>query len=114
MGVWKPLSITILAASLMAGAAEAAANPRPMAGLGGQECGAWTANGGSSGASGVTLLYQQWVLGFLSGVVFTDPDHWPDGAVAEVINQSIDEFCQSNPDATIAAAAVAFVRKHQH
>ena len=53
-----------------------------------------------------------WV--FIPGVVFTDPDRWPDGAVAEVIDPSIDEFCQSNPDATIAAAAVAFVRKHQH
>jgi hypothetical protein len=112
MGVYKRLSLTILTVSLMFGAA-GAANPPPMAGLGGQKCGAWTESNASTAIDGIGLLYHQWALGFLSGVVFASPDHWPGGVAVADANHSIDEFCQNNSEATIADAAIAFVRDHQ-
>ena len=44
-----------------------------MIGLGGQRCGAWTANI-SSDSGGVGLLYQQWIYGFLSSSAERDLD----------------------------------------
>jgi hypothetical protein len=109
----KLLSVSMLAASLMFGAAEAADGQPLMAGLGGQQCGAWTANGGSSASEGIGLLYLQWALGFLSGVVFSNHDHWPNGVDVAAVNASIDEFCRTNPTSTIADALTTFVRNHR-
>ena len=113
MRAFKHLLRTMVALVLMMLGAAEAAGPPNMAGLGGQKCGTWTANGASAASSGIGMLYQQWIFGFLSGVVFTDPDHWPGGVVVEQANRSIDAFCENDPEATIASAAVDFVRKHQ-
>jgi hypothetical protein len=64
------LSGAILTASLMICSAEASAESH-MIGLGNQTCSTWTAN--PPATSGVGQLYQQWSLGFLSGVSFADP-----------------------------------------
>ena len=113
MGVFRLLPISMLAVALMFGAAKASSDPVPMAGLGGQECGAWTGTNAGTTPSRIGLLYQQWVLGFLSGVVFTDRGHWPDGVVTAVVNSWMNEFCLENPTTKIADAAIAFAKAHR-
>ena len=107
------LSVSMLGAGLTFGTAQAADGQLHLFGLGGQGCGAWTANGGSSASAGIGLLYLQWVLGFLSGVVVSDRDHWPNGVDMAAANLSVDEFCRNNPTSTIADALIAFVRNHR-
>jgi hypothetical protein len=68
------LARAILIASLMISCACTKALAQiPMIGLGGQRCGAWTANI-SSDSGGVGLLYQQWIYGFLSSSAERDLD----------------------------------------
>ena len=101
----------ILTASLVICSADAFAESH-MIGLGNQTCGTWTAN--PVAASGVGLLYQQWALGFLSGVSFADPDHDPlSGTDAVVVTNWFNDYCRDNAAARLADAAVAFVRAHR-
>jgi len=106
-----PLLLRAIVAALPLVSADALAEPHMM-GLGGQTCGAWTAN--PPATSGVGAFYQQWVLGFLSGVSFADPDHDPlndsDGAA---ITTWLNDYCQQNPAARLVDATTAFVRAHQ-
>ena len=106
------LSVSMLGTGLTFGTAQATDGQLHLFGLGGQRCGAWTANGGSSASAGIGLLYLQWVLGFLSGVVVADRDHWPNGVDMAAANLSVDEFCRNDPISTIADASMAFVRNH--
>ena len=101
----------ILTASLVIGSADAFAESH-MIGLGNQTCGTWTAN--TVATSGVGLLYQQWALGFLSGVSFADPDHDPlSGTDAVVVTNWFNDYCRDNATARLADAAGAFVRAHR-
>lgn len=82
-----------------------------MLGLVGQTCATWTANPPASG--GLGLFYEQWVLGFLSGVSYAHPDHDPlNGMDAWVVRGWVDNYCHANPAANMADAATAFVRAH--
>jgi len=100
----------ILTASLMTGSATAIAETHTI-GLVGQTCQTWTANPPFDG--GLGLLYEQWLLGFLSGVSYADPDHDPlRGMEAGAVTSWIDDFCRDNRAAHVADAAVAFVRAH--
>jgi hypothetical protein len=104
------LSRAMLIASLMISSAEALAETH-IAGLGNQNCEAWTANPVSSGGLGV--LYQQWLFGFLSGVSFADLNHDPlkDMDVAAVTTW-LGNYCQDNATARLVDAAIAFVHAH--
>jgi hypothetical protein len=104
------LSRAILTASLVICSAEAFAEPH-MIGLGAQTCTTWTAN---PPIDGVGLLYQQWVLGFLSGVSYADPDHDPlSGMDAAVVTSWFNDYCRDNDRARLVEAAVAFARAHR-
>jgi hypothetical protein len=104
------LSRTILTAALMIGPAEAIAATHTI-GLVGQTCETWTANPPFDG--GLGLLYEQWMLGFLSGVSYADPDHDPlNGMDAGAVASWIDDYCRDNRAAHVADAAIAFIRAH--
>lgn len=85
-----------------------------MLGLGGQSCGAWVANNPTSNPSGIGLLYQQWMFGFLSGAIYSHRDGREpistEGAAA--VSHWIDDYCESNPQANLAEGAIAFVQAH--
>jgi hypothetical protein len=101
----------ILTASLVICSTEAFAESH-MIGLGNQTCATWTAN--PLATSGVGLLYQQWALGFLSGVSYADPDHDPlSGMDATVVTNWFNDYCRDNATTRLAAAADAFVRAHR-
>jgi hypothetical protein len=105
------LSGTILTASLMICSAEASAESH-MIGLGNQTCATWTAN--PPATSGVGQLYQQWTLGFLSGVSFADPNHDPlSNLDAAAVAVWFEDYCRDNATARLVDAAVAFVRAHR-
>jgi hypothetical protein len=100
----------ILIASLVV-AGLTAASRAAMVGLGNQDCGTWTTNNPAKG--GLGLLYQQWMFGFLSGASRADPGHDPlKGIDGSAIMQWLDEYCQHNPDTSLADAATAFVQAH--
>ena len=101
----------ILTASLVIGSADAFAESH-MIGLGNQTCATWTAN--PAATSGLGQLYQQWALGFLSGVSYADPDHDPLGGMdAVVVTKWFNDYCRDNATARLADAAVAIVRAHR-
>jgi hypothetical protein len=105
------LSGAILTASLMICSAEASAESH-MIGLGNQTCSTWTAN--PPATSGVGQLYQQWTLGFLSGVSFADPKHDPlSNLDAATVAVWFEDYCRDNATARLVDAATAFVRAHQ-
>ena len=104
------LSRAILTASLIISSAEALAGTN--IGLGDQRCGAWIENTPST-SSGVGLLYQQWVFGFLSGVSYADPDHDPlKSTDAAAVTKWFDDYCRNDTAARLVDAAIAFVRAH--
>jgi hypothetical protein len=83
-----------------------------MIGLGNQTCATWTAN--PLATSGLGQLYQQWALGFLSGVSYADPDHDPlSGMDAADVTNWFNDYCRNNATARLADAAGAFVRAHR-
>jgi hypothetical protein len=105
------LSRSILTASLVICSAEAFAESH-IIGLGNQTCGTWTAN--PPATSGVGQLYQQWTLGFLSGVSFADPNHDPlSNPDLATVAVWFDDYCRDNATARLVDAATAFVRAHQ-
>ena len=83
-----------------------------MIGLGNQTCATWTAN--PPATSGLGQLYQQWTLGFLSGVSFADPKHDPlSNLDAATVAVWFEDYCRDNATARLVDAATAFVRAHQ-
>ena len=104
------LARAILIASLMTVPVTKALAQTPMIGLGGQRCGAWTANGSADG--GVGLLYQQWIYGFLSSSAERDPDLLKD-IDANVIKGWLDNYCANNSAERFLDAAKAFVRERR-
>jgi hypothetical protein len=99
----------IVTAPLMLTSAEALAEPH-MIGLGNQTCATWTAN---PPVEGIGLLYQQWILGFLSGVSYADPHGDPLSDIdAGGVTPWLNKYCQDNSTARLVDAATAFVRAH--
>jgi hypothetical protein len=101
------LARAILIASLMISCACTKALAQiPMIGLGGQRCGAWTANI-SSDSGGVGLLYQQWIYGFLSGLSSADARLLKD-IDANAVKTWLDNYCANNSAELLVDAARAF------
>jgi hypothetical protein len=104
-----PHARAIVAAFLILTSAEALAAPR-MIGLGNQTCATWTAQ---PPVEGVGLLYQQWVLGFLSGVSYADPPNDPLSNIDPGdITLWLNKYCQDNSTVRLVDAAIAFIRAH--
>ena len=85
------------------------------AGVGLASCGSWTAGR----AQDTSFSEEQWVLGFLSGVAATGsiagaPELDPLAGIRDLqgVWAWLDNFCRSNPRATIEWAAASFVAEH--
>ena len=85
-----------------------------MIGLGGQRCGAWTANSSPTAGGGVGLLYQQWIYGFLSGFSSAERDT---GLLKDIdataIKTWVDNYCANDSTARLVDAARAFVSERR-
>jgi hypothetical protein len=103
-----------LAAVLMTGPAEAAEMAQ-FGGLGGSSCGTWTATRHER-ASGRSWGYEQWILGFLSGVGWEGGgkrDNPLKGVVdLEAVLAWTDNYCQVHSLDRILDAGTAFVAAH--
>jgi hypothetical protein len=105
-----------LAAALLTGFAEAYAGDAGVTiiGQGTASCGTWT----SARRDREALCYEQWVVGFLSGIGYMgligggenyDPLQRMD---ADAVWAFVDNYCQANPLKTIKWAAVNFLLEH--
>jgi hypothetical protein len=103
------LARVILTVALMTGSAEAAEGPI-FNGLGVLSCGTWTDARRDRQAFG----YEQWVLGFLSGIGYTGWMNYNplNGLDANAVLAWIDNFCQAHPLDRISTAASLFVFEH--
>jgi len=82
-------------------------------GLGNSSCGTWTAARRERQAFG----FEQWILGFLSGVGFQGGERGIDplnGVDAQAVWGWTDNYCQAHPLETIALAGAAFAHAHPH
>ncbi len=89
---------------------QAQANPQ-VGGAGLASCGTWTADR----LEKTSLVVEQWVLGFLSGVGLAGQAKGIDplaGTDPEAVRAWIDNYCRSNPLKQIYEAAIAFVVAH--
>jgi hypothetical protein len=82
-------------------------------GSGTTSCEAWAATRLSPNAP-ATLMQQQWVVGFLSGIGSMvlgelDPLH---GVDATAVYVWVDKYCHDHPTETIEAAARVFIQEH--
>jgi hypothetical protein len=87
-----------------------------MIGAGAASCGTWTADRQqrSTGRHSLSLMDEQWVLGFLSGIAVmgdesVDPLRRMD---AEGVWAWVDNYCQAHPIETISSAAIEFFHIH--
>jgi hypothetical protein len=91
--------LAALVVVLMNGAADAAEGKYSIIGVGTGSCGTWTAARRDRRA----LLYEQWILGFLSGegaasaVLADGSDNPLNGMDAEGVWAWIDTYCQVHP-----------------
>jgi hypothetical protein len=101
----------ILTAALMIGTDEAHGQVA-VAGFGMRSCGTWTA----VRHDGTALGHEQWILGFLSAVGYTnflrDQMNPLEGTDADGVWAWIDNYCQAHPLDRIINAADAFSRAH--
>lgn len=101
--------VILIAAALMSGSSEVQAYST--IGPQNSSCGTWT----HARRNQQSILYEEWVFGFLSGVGSTNVDtglnhlHGLDGGA---VSAWIDSYCQVHPLEDIAAAAQAFVIAH--
>jgi hypothetical protein len=86
-------------------------------GLGWGACGTWTARRTARHAD--PAPYEQWVLGYLSGVAAGSAALDPpkrlnplNGVDAQAVSAWMDNYCRAHPLVTIFYAANAFVREH--
>ena len=84
-------------------------------GTGNSSCGTWMTQRHAA-HSGSRPAYEQWVLGFLSGIGYTrENDADPlNGVDAFGVWAWIDNYCQTHPIDHIADAAAAFYHAHPH
>jgi len=109
----RPVLVCVILAGMvpaLADAAEKLPGDYTAIGLGGASCGTWTSRRRLEGIR--RTGYEQWVLGFLSGIGYAsvkDPlnDMDMDGVLAW-----IDNYCQAHPIAAIGEAAAAFSDAH--
>jgi hypothetical protein len=107
----KPLfACLIVAAALMTGSAHA----YTIIGMGQYSCGTWIKD--RRGQQMTAYLYQQWIVGFLSGVGYAGPPGIDPlkGTDSNGVWAWIDNYCQAHPLDNIAEAGSAFVIAHPH
>jgi hypothetical protein len=103
------LSAALAVALMMTGSAEA--TDFHMVGVGSSSCGSWTASRGGQ----TTGIYEQWVVGFLSGVGYEGTGQGDDplaGVDANGVWAWVDNYCRAHPLDQIVMAAKAFDREH--
>jgi opacity protein-like surface antigen len=79
-------------------------------------CGRWT-EARSNQAKAFAYMYQQWVVGFLSGIGYAGVEFGADplrGMDADGVWAWIDNYCRGHPIDTISAATKAFYSIHPH
>jgi hypothetical protein len=86
-----------------------------MLGAGTSSCGSWTASRRHPN-SAAAIMYEAWVLGFLSGVgsvaaARVDP---LEGLDYNAVDGWVDNYCRDHPLDRIEGAAVQFVSAHPH
>lgn len=104
-------AVAVIAVALMLiGAPEAAGFTT--GGLGTASCGAWTSARRDREARG----YEQWVLGFLSGIGYAaDEEEDPlQGTDSDGVWAWMDNYCQANALAKIVDAGKAFDQARPH
>jgi hypothetical protein len=109
----KVLIAAIAAVALLAGSAEA---DTALLGLGSSSCGTWTAarNGGNAWG------YEQWVLGFLTGIGSAAPNIKALGGTLDPLRGTdyagvlawFDNYCRAHPLVDLGIAGWAFVMEH--
>lgn len=103
----RAFALLVLLAVVLPGPAEAF----NLIGQGTQSCGTWTATRRAGKAFG----FEQWVLGFLSGVGWIGPDDPMLGTDAEGVWAWIDNYCRAHPIDPLANAAGQFdIVHHPH
>jgi hypothetical protein len=114
----RRLCATLLAMAFLSAPIHADAKQYRMIGLGASSCGTWTANRVRQPNSEDTFMYEQWVLGFLSGVGFqgTESDINPLNNLtdAQGVLAWIDNYCHAHPLEDLDDASAAFVDFHPH
>lgn len=73
-------------------------------------CGSWT----QERHDGQNFLYEQWVLGFLSGVGWAGGSNYNplEGLDYNAVTLWMDNYCKSRPLESIVSALVAFIAAH--
>jgi hypothetical protein len=83
-------------------------------GQGSVPCSAW-ASARVGGTGGASVVVEQWILGFLSGVGFVGPlDPLQSVANGQAVFAWIDNYYRANPLKNLSNAAAAFVEAHPH
>jgi hypothetical protein len=108
----------VLTAGLTVGFADAA--DYSDTGFGTHSCSSWTA-ARATPESGVTATFEQWVLGFISGVEYTYLTEKNKGGRnplrgmdARIIWAMIDHYCEDHPNNGLEVAAGAVVSDPEH
>ena len=98
--------IFVLAAALgLSG--PAFAEPVMISGVGSLECRAWL----QSQRPEVELERRQWLLGFVTAHnYYATPQITPPNRDPSIISGYVQQYCQSNPEHRVVAAAAAYVR----
>ena len=112
-GRWRPLIVAGLALIMISGSGRAFLQNGyfDAVGQGNSSCGAWTA--ARSGGVVRALGFEQWVLGFISGIGSARADANPlNGMDADGIWAWIDNYCREHPIDELLTAAAAFADAH--
>jgi hypothetical protein len=105
------ISLAVVLLSALSTSAEAAEFQE--IGLGLSSCASWT-EARSDQAKLASDMYQQWVVGFLSGVGYTGIANPLLGMDADGVWAWVDNHCRGHPIDKIADAAKAFNSIHPH
>ena len=113
----KALLATLALVGVLTMADEANAENYSLTGFGTRSCSSWSAF--RMEHSRETVIFEQWVLGYISGVksTYVDNNKAPNplrGLDARVIWALVDSSCQDNPDAGLELIAGLVVSKLEH
>lgn len=112
----KPLLLlAIFGTAIWVGSAEAQQPPQTynMIGVGAVSCGTWMA----ARRDRMAVVFEQWILGFLSGAGAVGADRGIDPANrmdGDAVRAWVDDYCHAHPLDNLAAAGGAFLRAHPH
>lgn len=104
--------LAALAVVLLTGSSRAAETYYHLVGEGMSSCEDWTADRHKLEEPD-WYMKSNWVLGFLSGAAYTNPNYDPlRGMNARDVDDWVDNYCRANPLKTVADAAEAFAQEH--